>query len=62
MSGPVVDTKQGKIVGKIVSVSEELTSQKAVRFSGVPFAKCERFEKPTPFGKWEGTKDATGIT
>ena len=61
MSGPVIDTKQGKIVGRIVSVNEELTAQKSVKFSGIPFAKCQRFRKPTPYGRWEGTRDATGI-
>ena len=60
MVSPVIETKQGKISGKIISLRSELTDKKCINFNGIPFATCERLEKPKPHGPWEGTLDGTG--
>ena len=60
MDPPVVETKQGKVSGKFISVSSELTEKRCANFNAIPFAKYERLERAEPFGKWEGTLDGTG--
>ncbi|GAB1293468.1 Carboxylesterase 1C [Apodemus speciosus] len=60
-SPPVVDTKQGKVLGKYVSL-EGLEKPVAV-FLGVPFAKPPlgslRFAPPEPMEPWSIVKNAT---
>lgn len=60
-SPPVVDTLQGKVLGKYVSL-EGVTQPVAV-FLGVPFAKPPlgslRFSPPQPADSWSFVKNAT---
>ena len=62
MSAPIIETKQGKICGKLLSVKPELSERKCVNFNNVPFGKYKRFERPEPYGKWDGIWDGTGLT
>lgn len=57
---PVVETSQGVIVGKYLSVKGELSDKLCANFNNVPFAKAARFQRPEPYGKWTGTWDGTG--
>ena len=61
MSDVFIDTKQGKIVGRKIEVSKELSLHKCVKFSSIPFARCKRFERAVPYGKWQGLIDGRGI-
>ena len=61
-----INTNQGRIKGDVVNLSKELNNQKVLKFSNVPFAKAERFEKPRPYGNWEeevydGTQIQTSV-
>jgi len=56
-----LETKQGKVTGKIVSVRPELSEKKCVNFNAIPFATSPKFQRPKPYGRWEGTLDGTGI-
>lgn len=58
----VILTNQGKIKGKIISLDPKLTLQRCINFNNVPFARCERFERATPYGPWNGVWDGTGDT
>lgn len=60
MGPPIVETNQGKICGKFISLSSELTEKRCANFNSIPFGKYKTFERPAPFGKWEGTLDGTG--
>ena len=60
MASPIAETNQGKVSGKFISVSSELTEKRCANFNAIPFAKYERLERAEPFGKWEGTLDGTG--
>jgi len=55
-----LETKQGKVTGKILSVRPELSEKKCVNFNSIPFANVQKFERPEPYGNWEGTLDGTG--
>ena len=57
---PVVETSQGVIVGKYLSVKGELSDKLCANFNNVPFAKATRFQRPESYGKWKGTWDGTG--
>jgi len=46
----VLETNQGKICGKVLSVKPNLSERKCVNFNNVPFGKYKRFERPTPYG------------
>ncbi|XP_021075630.2 carboxylesterase 1E isoform X1 [Mus pahari] len=60
-SPPVVDTKQGKVLGKYTSL--EGFAQPVAVFLGVPFAKPPlgslRFAPPQPAEPWSSVKNAT---
>ena len=60
MSDCVIETNQGTICGKSVSVKAELSDKKCVNFKRIPFGKYERFERAEPFGTWDGTWDGKG--
>ena len=57
-----ISTKQGKIAGKNVQVKNELTENGCFSFQGIPYAKCNRFQKPVAYGPWDGVFDGTGKT
>ena len=57
-----ISTKQGKIEGKKVQVNNELTENGCFSFQGIPYAKCNRFQKPVTYGPWDGVFDGTGKT
>ena len=61
MPTKLLETRLGRIKGTTLSVREELTTRKCVRFGGIPFATCERFARPKPYGPWEDELDATGM-
>ncbi|XP_040838057.1 liver carboxylesterase 1 [Ochotona curzoniae] len=60
-AGPVVDTKQGKVLGKFVSL--EGVAQPVAVFLGIPFAKPPlgslRFAPPEPAEPWSYVKNTT---
>lgn len=62
MTKPVLETRLGQILGQIINIKPELTDKKCVNFNSIPFAKCKRFERAEPYGKWEDTLDGTGNT
>ena len=61
MSDVFLETKQGKIVGRKIEVSKELSLNKCVKFSSIPFARCKRFERAEPYGEWQGLIDGRGF-
>lgn len=63
-----LQTKLGKIRGRLWNVSEEIKSKdgeqhlEVANFNKIPFARSPRLSKPVSYGKWEGTLDGTGNT
>ncbi|XP_056640905.1 uncharacterized protein LOC130447884 [Diorhabda sublineata] len=60
MSQPIVQVKQGKLLGKIL---DDVYGKKYYNFLGIPYAKPPlgelRFKAPQPPEKWKGVRDAT---
>lgn len=50
-TGPVVETKEGKLKGFFLDG--------IYNFYGIKYANAKRFQMPTPVEPWEGIKDAT---
>jgi len=57
-----INTKQGQIKGFQIELENEIGGGKVTVFQNVPFGKLERFQKPKPFGKWNGIWDGTQRT
>ncbi|CAN8023305.1 unnamed protein product [Ixodes persulcatus] len=59
IDGPVVETRQGKLRGRLETVS----GQSVQVYSGIPYAEPPlhhlRFRRPLPVKSWLGTYDAT---
>lgn len=45
-----IQTGQGRIKGRVVPLKGDLADKEVWQFQNIPFAKVERFEKPTPYG------------
>ncbi len=51
MSGPVVETRYGKVLG--------IAQDGVLRFAGIPFAQARRWRMPERPSSWTGIRDAT---
>ena len=58
MTSTVVNTTYGPVNGSLLSLT---TNQTVITYLGIPFAKAERFEDPTPPEKWTFIRQANKI-
>ena len=58
----ILNTKQGEIIGKVVTLKSSLTDKKCITFNNIPFATAKRFEHPEEYASWTGQRDGTGET
>ena len=55
-----VTLTSGKIKGFVTKTDPETVDVHT--FKSVPIGKFKRFQKPEPFGSWDGVKDCTALT
>ena len=55
MKAPKIQLRNGAVKGTVI----ERSGVQINIFNDIPFAKCDRFEKPQPYGAWDGLWDGT---
>ena len=55
-----VNITGGKIKGFVTKTNPETVDVNA--FKSVPIGKFQRFQKPEPYGSWDGVKDCSALT
>ena len=55
-----VSVTGGKIKGFVTKTNPETVEVNA--FKSVPIGKFKRFQKPEPYGSWDGVKDCSALT